>query len=96
MKWEITETKHLLLDGNYHISFDRLTEHNWFRHLSEKEWIDMPDLLLAFIAAYDAAGLKLSKDFLGVIRRRLWSVQRMTMLLRLMMLGIKSVMVISS
>ena len=63
MKWEVTETKHLLLEGNYHISFDRLTEHNWFYHLSEKNWVDMPDLLLAFMAAYDAAGLKLSKDF---------------------------------
>ena len=55
--------RYLLLDGNYHISFDRLTENNWFRHLSEKEWIDMPDLLLAFIAAYDASGLELDKDF---------------------------------
>jgi len=64
MKWEIdTKTKHLSLNGNYHISFDRLTEQDWFSHLSEKNWVDMPDLLLAFMAAYDAAGLKLNKDF---------------------------------
>jgi len=63
MKWEITETKHLLLEGNYHISFKSLKSQNWFRHLSEKEWVDMPTLLLAFIAAYDAAGLKLDRAF---------------------------------
>jgi len=63
MKWEITETKHLLLEGNYHISFKSLKSENWFLHLSEKEWVDMPDLLLAFIAAYDAAGLELDRDF---------------------------------
>ena len=63
MKWEITETKHLLLDGHYSISFKSLKSENWFRHLSDKEWVDMPDLLLAFIAAYDAAGLELDKDF---------------------------------
>lgn len=64
MKWEIdTKTKHLSLDGNYHISFDRLTEDDWFRHLSEKNWVDMKKILPAFVAAYDAAGLKLDKDF---------------------------------
>jgi len=63
MKWEITETKQLLLEGNYSISFKVLKSQNWFRHLSEKDWVDMPDLLLAFMAAYDAAGLKLDKDF---------------------------------
>ena len=64
MKWEIdTKTKHLSLNGNYYISFDRLTEDDWFRHLAEKNWVDMPTLLLAFIAAYDAAELKLNKDF---------------------------------
>jgi len=71
MKWEIdTKTKHLSLNENYHISFDRLTEGvytgekcDWFRHLSEKNWVDMKEILPAFVAAYDAAGLKLDKDF---------------------------------
>jgi len=64
MKWEVCEDlKGLLLDGNYFISFDGLTDMDWFRHLSEKDWVDMPDLLLAFVAAYDAAGLKLDRDF---------------------------------
>ena len=63
MKWEVTETKHLLLEGNYHISFDRLTEDDWFRHLSEKSWVDMREILPAFVAAYDAAGIPLSKQF---------------------------------
>jgi len=64
MKWEIdTKTKHLSLNGNYHISFDRLTEQDWFSHLSEKNWVDMKEILPAFVAAYDAAGLKLDKDF---------------------------------
>ena len=64
MKWEIDEvTKHLSLDGHYHISFDRLTEDDWFRHLSEKTWVDMVKILPAFVAAYDAAELKLDKDF---------------------------------
>ena len=64
MKWEIdTKTKHLSLDGHYHISFDRLTEDDWFRHLSEKNWVDMTEILPAFVAAYDAAGLKLDKNF---------------------------------
>jgi len=64
MKWRIdNKTKHLELDGNYFISFDRLTEDDWFRHLSEKNWVDMVKLLPAFVAAYDAAGLKLDKNF---------------------------------
>jgi hypothetical protein len=64
MKWEIdTKTKHLSLDGNYHISFDRLTEDDWFLHLSEKNWVDMKKILPAFVSAYDAAGLNLDKDF---------------------------------
>ena len=64
MKWEIDEvTKHLSLDGHYHISFDRLTEDDWFRHLSEKSWIDMREILPAFVAAYDAACIPLSKQF---------------------------------
>lgn len=64
MKWEVCEeSKGLLLDGNYFISFDRLTDMDWFRHLSEKNWVDMSALLLAFVAAYDAAGLKLDRDF---------------------------------
>jgi len=66
MKWEVCEElKGLLLDGNYFISFDRLTDMDWFRHLSEKDWVDMSALLLAFVAAYDAAGLELDKDFFG-------------------------------
>jgi hypothetical protein len=40
-----------------------LTEDDWFRHLSEKDWVDMTEILPAFVAAYDAAGLKLNKDF---------------------------------
>jgi len=64
MQWEVdTEGKCLELDGHYWINFDRLTDMDWFRHLSEKDWVDMPDLLLAFVAAYDAAGLKLDRDF---------------------------------
>jgi hypothetical protein len=64
MKWEIDEvTKHLSLDGHYHISFDRLTEDDWFRHLSEKGWVDMREILPAFVSAYDAAGIPLSRQF---------------------------------
>tara|TARA_R110000822_G_scaffold5772_2_gene24703 strand:- start:74 stop:694 length:621 start_codon:yes stop_codon:yes gene_type:complete len=64
MKWEIdTKTKHLSLDGHYHISFDRLAEEDWFRHLSEKGWVDMREILSAFVAAYDAAGIPLSRKF---------------------------------
>jgi len=64
MKWEIDHvTKHLSLDGHYHISFKSLKSQNWFRHLSEKDWVDMKELLPAFVAAYDAAGLKLDKNF---------------------------------
>ena len=50
-------------DGRYHISFDRLTEDDWFKHLSEKSWVDMRQILPAFVAAYDAAGIPLSKQF---------------------------------
>ena len=64
MKWEIDrDTKHLSLDGHYHISFDRLTEDDWFRHLSEKSWVDMREILPAFVAAYDAFGIPLSEEF---------------------------------
>ena len=64
MKWEIDYlTKHLSLDGHYNISFDRLTEGDWFKHLSEKSWVDMREILPAFVAAYDAAGIPLSKQF---------------------------------
>ena len=64
MKWEIDYlTKHLSLDGHYNISFDRLTEGDWFKHLSEKSWVDMREILPAFVAAYDAAGIPLSLQF---------------------------------
>ena len=64
MKWEIDNvTKHLDLEDHYFISFDRLTEDDWFSHLAEKDWVDMKELLPAFVAAYDAAGLKLDKNF---------------------------------
>ena len=64
MKWEIDYlTKHLSLDGHYNISFDRLTEGDWFKHLSEKSWVDMREILPAFVEAYDAAGIPLSLQF---------------------------------
>ena len=64
MKWEVCEGANgLLLDGNYFIRFDGLTDVDWFRHLSDKDWVDMSALLLAFVAAYDAAGLQLDEDF---------------------------------
>ena len=68
MKWEIdknddADASFLVLDGQYPISFDRLTEDDWFRHLSEKSWVDMREILPAFVAAYDAAGIPLSKQF---------------------------------
>ena len=68
MKWEIdknddADTSFLVLDGQYPISFDRLTEKDWFMHLSEKSWVDMRQILPAFIEAYDAACIPLSKQF---------------------------------
>ena len=68
MKWEIdnnddADASFLVLDGQYPISFDRLTEKDWFMHLSEKGWVDMREILPAFVAAYDAAGIPLSKQF---------------------------------
>ena len=68
MKWEIdknddADASCLVLDGQYPISFDRLTEKDWFMHLSEKSWVDMRQILPAFIEAYDAACIPLSKQF---------------------------------
>ena len=68
MKWEIdknddADASVLVLDGQYPISFDRLTEKDWFMHLSEKSWVDMRQILPAFIEAYDAACIPLSKQF---------------------------------
>jgi len=68
MKWEIdknedADASFLVLDGLYPISFDRLTEEDWFKHLSKKSWVDMRQILPAFIAAYDAAGIPLSRKF---------------------------------
>lgn len=70
MKWEIdTDNSCLTLNGDYHISFERLTEIDWFEHLSEKNWVDMRDLLSAFVAAYDYADLQLSEDFFSRHKR---------------------------
>ena len=64
MKWEVdADVSCLVLAGHYPISFDRLTEKDWFMHLSEKGWVDMRHILPAFVAAYDAAGIPLSKQF---------------------------------
>lgn len=68
MKWEIdknddADASVLVLDGQYPISFDRLTEKDWFMHLSEKSWVDMRQILPAFVEAYDAACIPLSKQF---------------------------------
>ena len=69
MKWEVdADVSCLVLGGHYPISFDRLTEKDWFMHLSEKGWVDMRHILPAFVEAYDAAGIPLSKQFLSVIR----------------------------
>ncbi len=45
MKWEIdknddADASFLVLDGHYPISFDRLTEKDWFMHLREFRWND--------------------------------------------------------
>lgn len=69
MDWKIdTKNKVLTLNGSYHIDFDRLQEDedkdcNWFEHLATKGWSDPLDLLEAFTAAFDAAGLKASYKF---------------------------------
>jgi hypothetical protein len=71
MQWRVdVKEKGLELGGHYWISFDSLTDaeseeshDSWFVHLAKKDWVDMPALLLAFVAAYDAAGLKLDRDF---------------------------------
>ena len=64
MKWQIDKkNKCLTLDKSYDISFDRLQEDNWFNHLAEKSWVNMDDLFNAFVAAYKAANLPLTKDF---------------------------------
>jgi len=64
MRWEVCEdVKGLLLDGNYFISSDRLTESDWFDHLSRKDWVDMSVLLTAFVSAFEAFGLELTEDF---------------------------------
>tara|TARA_B110000858_G_C17760661_1_gene454358 strand:+ start:396 stop:1016 length:621 start_codon:yes stop_codon:yes gene_type:complete len=64
MKWEIDrDIPALVLDGHYPIYFDSLTDGDYFRHLSEKSWIDMREILPAFVAAYDSAGIPLSKHF---------------------------------
>ena len=64
MKWKIDrDIPALVLDGHYPIYFDVLTDGDYFRHLSEKSWIDMREILPAFVAAYDSAGIPLSKQF---------------------------------
>ena len=64
MKWQIDKKNEcLILDKTYDISFDRLQEDNWFNHLAEKSWVNMDDLFNAFVAAYKAAHLPLTKDF---------------------------------
>jgi hypothetical protein len=74
MKWEIdTDNSCLTLNGDYHISFERLTEIDWFEHLSEKNWVDMRDLLSAFVAAYDYADLQLSEDFFFALQEGIFS-----------------------
>ena len=64
MKWQIDKKNECLtLDKSYDISFDRLQEDNWFNHLAEKSWVNMDDLFKAFVAAYKAAEIPLSKQF---------------------------------
>tara|TARA_R100000654_G_scaffold45274_1_gene71419 strand:+ start:526 stop:870 length:345 start_codon:yes stop_codon:yes gene_type:complete len=64
MKWQIDkENELLILDGDYEIAFDRLQEGDWFKHLAEKRWIDMDELFKAFVSAFRAAELPLTKDF---------------------------------
>ena len=64
MKWQIDkENELLILDGDYRIDFDRLQEGDWFKHLAEKRWVDMDELFKAFVSAFRAAELPLTKDF---------------------------------
>ena len=74
MHWEL-DLENRTLDigpkGFYDIGFDRLTDndsdtfhYSWFSHLATtKDWVDMGDLFDAFIAAYEAAGLKPTENF---------------------------------
>jgi len=64
MKWRIdNKEKLLILDENYEIDFDRLGETDWFGHLASKNWVDMDELFSAFVSAFRAAELPLTKDF---------------------------------
>jgi len=71
MRWKIRKEEELLqlwqndkmLEGSYYIEFDRLTESDWFFHLSEKSWINMDSLFWAFYRAYEAAGIPVTEDF---------------------------------
>lgn len=69
MKWEIDEKyKVITLCNNYYIRFENFRENkvskdNGFHHLAEKEWVDMNDLLDAFLAGYEVANIKPTKQF---------------------------------
>lgn len=71
MRWKIRKEEKLLqlwqndnmFEGSYYIEFDRLTESDWFLHLSEKSWINMDKLFWAFYRAYEAAGIPIEEDF---------------------------------
>mgnify|MGYP001494294276 CR=1 FL=1 len=69
MEWEIDEKyKVLTLCNNYHIRFEDFRENedrkdNGFHHLAQKNWVDMNDLLDAFLAGYEAANIKPTKQF---------------------------------
>jgi hypothetical protein len=64
MKWRIDQKQKLLIiNEDYEIGFDRLKENGWLEHLAQKNWVKMDSLFKAFVAAYKAAGIPLSKHF---------------------------------
>ena len=64
MQWKIdNDEKFLILNEDYYIEFDRLTEPDWFKHLAGKTWVDMKELFWAFVRAYGCANLPVTKEF---------------------------------
>jgi hypothetical protein len=64
MEWKIDkDEKFLILNENYYIEFERLTEPDWFMHLAGKTWIDMNKLFWAFVRAYGYANIPVTEEF---------------------------------
>lgn len=74
-QWSVTAYGLECRNGQYAIAAAKLTELDWPRHVTEKNWVDMDDFCTAWLCALALHG-KSTKGARDAIKRAVLSVER--------------------